>query len=149
MGKCSPAAQAIGLPILFAAFLLVAAPFAWLLYGAAGLVSAAFAAAVCLIASWLALLVTAFFAPPEHAASHVLVGMMLRMALPLAVCLVAAQRREWLIDAGFPGFLIAAFTLGLLAETLLSVSKLQATTAAVSAPQNSTPDLPSSSGSSA
>ena len=110
---------------LFAAFLLVSAPVALSLRGEAGLAAATLATAVCLVAGWLAMAATTWLAPPSQPAAHVLLGMILRMGLPLGLCLVILQYSAWLKDAGFGWYLVAAFSLGLAIETLLTVGQLQ------------------------
>ena len=111
--------------ILFGLFLALAAPIAVWQFGTAGLWAAAVATAVCLVAGWLAMAVTAVLAPPEKPAAHVLVGMSIRMSLPLLACLLVTQQSAWLTAAGFAWFLVAAFCLGLAFETAVSVGQLQ------------------------
>ncbi len=118
------AARAALLVGLFAAYLLCAAPVAWILSGPPGCFAAALSAAVCLISGWLAIFATSVIAPPDKPAAHVLVGMMIRMSLPLCACLIVTERSPGLTQAGFPGFLIAAFLLGLAVETWISVSQI-------------------------
>jgi hypothetical protein len=125
MGQWGILARAVGLLVLFTAFWLLAAPLAGWLSGRQGLLAAGLAALVCLVSGWVAMGATALLAPPTQPAAHVLLGMMVRMSLPLLVCLVTIQRYPWLIDAGFAWFLIAAFCLALGFETLISIGQLE------------------------
>ena len=92
--------------------------------GADGVKASLLAALVCLIAGAVSLVVTALVAPPEKAAAHVLVGMMIRMSPPLFVCVLVQQQGGALVEAGFPWFLVGAFLWGLGLETLFSVGHL-------------------------
>ena len=51
--------------------------------------------------------------------------MTIRMSLPLIVCLWVARRPSGLNDAGFAWYLIIAFLLGLLLETVMSVGQIK------------------------
>ena len=111
--------------VLFGLFFLLAAPIALWQFGPNGLWAAATATGVCLLAGCLAMGATAMFAPPDKPAAHVLVGMAIRMSLPLLACLLITQQSTWLTEAGFAWFLVAAFSLGLAFETGVSVGQLQ------------------------
>ena len=111
--------------ILLGLYLVLAAPIAVWQFGTAGLWAAAVATGVCLVAGWLAMGATAVLAPPEKPAAHVLVGMAIRMSLPLLACLLVTQQSDGLTAAGFAWFLVAAFCLGLAFETTVSVGQLQ------------------------
>lgn len=113
------------LTALFVGYLAIVGALGYGFRGADGLTAAILATAVCLVADWIALVVTAFIAPPENAGAHVLSSMMIRMSLPLFVTLFVMQKLPKFIDAGFPWFVVGAFSLGLLIETLFSVAQLQ------------------------
>lgn len=87
--------------------------------------AAGLAVAVCLFAGWLALVITSLLAPPQNPVAHVGVGMAIRMTLPLIVCLMVVRRAGDLKDAGFAWYLIIAFLLGLLLETVMAVGQLK------------------------
>jgi hypothetical protein len=128
MGQWGILARAVWLLVLFSGFMLLTAPLAGWLSGREGLLAAGLATLVCLISGWVAMGATAILAPPTQPAAHVLLGMMVRMSLPLFACLITIQRYPWLMDAGFAWFLIAAFCLALGFETLISIGQLQAYT---------------------
>lgn len=109
-----------------ALFYALAAPLAWRLHGGMGLIAAGLATVICLAACWLALVVTELMADNAQPAVPLLVGMMIRMSLPLIACLLVTQRQPQLTDAGFAWYLIGAFLIGLLLETVLAVGQLKA-----------------------
>jgi hypothetical protein len=110
------------------AFFALAMPVAVYCFGRAGIWSAGLATLICLLSGWLALMVTARWAPPSRPAAHVLVGTSIRMSLPLLLCLIVTRQSDWLTEAGFAWFLVAAFCVGLAVETLLAVGQLQTLT---------------------
>ena len=118
-------ARAALLLLAFVVLWLFMAPLAWFLDGSVGLLASGFAIAVCLLAGWLALIVTSLIAPPQNPVAHVGVGMAVRMSLPLVACLLVVRRPGSLNDAGFAWYLIIAFLLGLLLETVMSVGQLK------------------------
>lgn len=109
---------------LFAAYFLSLAPIAWLLDGAAGLTALGLATFVCFISGILALVATTWVVPPERPAAHAVLGMAVRMSLPLIVCLLVTQREPGLTDAGFAWYLVGAFCVGLFVETAISLGQL-------------------------
>jgi hypothetical protein len=112
--------------VVFSLFFAVALPVVAIArLGEAGITAAGLATLVCLLSGWLALLVTARWAPPSRPAAHVLLGTSIRMSLPLLLCLAVTRQSAWLAEAGFAWFLVAAFSLGLAVETLLAVGQLQ------------------------
>lgn len=110
---------------LFVIYFGLLAPVAWLQFESLGLVTLGVATLVCLLTGVIALVATATVAPPEKAGLHVLVGMGVRMAIPFAICLLVMKRQPAWMGAGFAWFLIGAFLLNLLLDTLLSVGHLQ------------------------
>jgi hypothetical protein len=124
LGTQSLVRRALCLFVWFAAYLGLALPVGWLASGRLGTLAAALAAGVCLLAGWLALLATAAAAPPDKPAAHVLLGMMVRMSLPLLVCLIITRQDNALARAGFAWYLVGAFLWGLALETAISVSQL-------------------------
>jgi hypothetical protein len=126
VGQWGGLARAATLLILLSLFFVLAAPVAVWQFGKAGLWAAVVATAICLTAGWLAMAATAVLAPPHKPAAHVLVGMALRMSLPLLACLLIDRQFAWLMEAGFAWLLVPAFCLGLAFETVVSVGQLQA-----------------------
>lgn len=119
----SRAALLSGALILFYALI---APLAWWLHGGLGFVAASLATAVCLAACWLALVLTELMADAAQPAVALLVGMMIRMSVPLMTCLLVTLRKPQLNEAGFAWYLIGAFLIGLMLETVLAVGQLKA-----------------------
>ena len=116
----------IGLLVgVYAAYLLVVAPVSWWLDGNLGLAAAGFATLICLLSGALALVATAFAATPDRAAAHAVLGMAIRMSLPLIACLVITQRESDLTSAGFAWYLVGAFCIGLFFETAMSLGQLK------------------------
>jgi hypothetical protein len=109
-----------------ALFYALVAPLAWWLHGSLGLIAASLATAVCLVACWLALVVTELLSESRQASVPLLVGMLIRMSLPLLTCLLVTRRQPQLTEAGFAWYLIGAFLIGLLLETVLVVGQLKA-----------------------
>ncbi len=108
-----------------ALYYVLVAPLAWWLQGGMGLIAASLATVICLVACWLALIVTELMAPSEQPAAALLVGMSIRMSLPLLTCLLVTLRKPQLTEAGFAWYLIGAFLIGLLLETMLSIGQLK------------------------
>jgi hypothetical protein len=126
MGRWGLLGRALLLLVLYSLFFALAVPVTALSgSGTAGLAAAGLATLACLISGCLALIVTARWAPPTRPAAHVLLGTGIRMSLPLVLCLVVTQQSPWLREAGFAWFLVAAFSVGLAAETIMSVGQLQ------------------------
>ena len=125
IGSWHPAWRAALLPVPVLLVFAILLPIAWRLDRAAGVEAAAMAAIVCLVAGWLAMLVTTTVAPPTQPTAHILVGMAIRMSLPLLACLwVVTQVPDW-ADAKFGVYLIPTFLAGLVLETLVTVGQLQ------------------------
>jgi len=116
------------LSALIVAFALVfglLAPLAWLRYGLSGMLTLGTASLICLVSGILALIVTSTVAPPQQAAAHVASGMLLRMGVPLAACLLVSKSYPAWAEAGFVWFLLAGFFLNLTVETFFSIGQLQ------------------------
>lgn len=125
LGRWSGAARAGLLLAVFAFYGSATTACGWFLSGDIGLIAAIAATGICLIACLLALGVTQLLIPPQQAAAHVLSGMMIRMSLPLLASLLIIKQQPAWITAGFGWFIVGAFLLGLLVETLFSVGQLQ------------------------
>lgn len=125
MGRWSLKKRMFGLLVLFGLYFGLLAPLAWYQYGGLGMIALGAATGICLLTGCLALLVTAAIAPPQLTGTHVLTGMSIRMFIPLFACLFVSQRLPLWIDAGFGWYIIGAFLLNLLIDTLMSVGQLQ------------------------
>ena len=110
---------------VFAAYLLLVAPVAWWLDGFRGVVAAGFATLICFVSGLLALVVTSLVATPDRAATHAVLGMFIRMSLPLLACLIITQRESDLTAVGFAWYLVGAFCVGLFVETAMSLGQIK------------------------
>jgi len=100
---------------------LLAVPVAWCSRGRAGLAAAAVAGLVCLAGSGLALVATEPFRTTGRALHGMLVGMTLRMGVPLAGVLTVYACAADVAGAGFAWYLVLFFEVGLLVEVFLSL----------------------------
>ena len=97
-----------------------AAIVAFALVGVPGIVSAAIACSVCLLAGLNGLGVAALFSKRSSAAP-VLAGMLVRMGLPLMLILALVITSHPLLDSGFAYYVIAFYQVMLFVELLLIV----------------------------
>jgi hypothetical protein len=114
--------------ILLGAVVLVAAavilPFGWVISGnRAGVLAAAAAGGVCLLGAWTALALSEPLRRPQHLLALVLVGMMIRMGIPLAAALAVYFRGGPLADAGFLYYVVGFYPVTLAAETGLTLPR--------------------------
>lgn len=110
---------------VYAAYLIVVAPIAWLLADSLGLAAAGFATFICFLSGLVALVATTLVATPDRPAAHAVLGMAIRMSLPLIACLIITQRESDLTSAGFAWYLVGAFCVGLFFETAMSLGQLK------------------------
>ena len=107
------------------ATLLTAFPlFAWFGFqrsGQVGVAAAAVAGAVCWFGSLAALVLVARARDSAAAVSATLIGMFLRLGLPLITGIVLQQSKGELAQAGVFGMILCYYFVALLPETLLSV----------------------------
>ena len=101
-------------------------PLGWAISGnRAGLIAGAAAGGVCLLAAWMALGLSEPLRRPQHMLALVLVGMMIRMGIPLAAALAVFFRGGPLADAGFLYYLVVFYPVTLTAETFLSLPECE------------------------
>ena len=105
--------------------LLVIGPMAWLLQGAAGVVQAAAAAAICCLAGLSALVLTGRLFRSQQALLGMLLSMALRSIPPLGICMLLAISGQGQQYLGFVGYLLVFYMAGLAAETYASVRIIQ------------------------
>ena len=86
-----------------------------------GFLAGAAAGGVCLLAAWTALGLCEPFRRPKHMLAFVLVGMMIRIGIPLAAALTVYFIGGPLADAGFLYYAIVFYPLTLAVETFLSL----------------------------
>jgi hypothetical protein len=97
-------------------------PIAMVSAGVAGVAAAATAMAICLGSGLLVFWLARYLSSPEAVMYQVLLGMMTRMGISLAACMVIYVRGGWLADAGLVYFLLVFYFVTLAAETALLVS---------------------------
>lgn len=120
----------------------IVGPVAFGLGGSMALAAAAVAAAVCLAGASIAIVASFALAGPSMALAALLVGMIARMAIPLACGLAVHLRGGPLSDAGFLYYLLVFYPVTLAVETLFSMptqEPLQAEGATTSTLQVSKP----------
>lgn len=102
-------------------------PIAYLSCGMQGLISAAVAVTVCLIAGTSALITHFAFsaANSQNIMYGFLIGMTLRMFLPLASAVAVYLRRGMLVDAGMVYYLILFYIIMLATEVALILPSTQ------------------------
>ena len=103
------------------AVLAAVAPVAMCLSGLAGLGTAAAAAGVCLLGAVLALAAGHRLRVAKQALAEVLVGMFLRMAVPLSALLICQLCEGVLAEHGFVYYLVVFYPVTLSIEVALSL----------------------------
>ena len=97
-------------------------PIALVSSGVAGIAAAAVAMAICLGSGLLVFWLARYLSRPEAVMYQVLLGMMSRMGISLAACMVIYVRGGPLADAGLVYFLLVFYFVTLAAETALLVN---------------------------
>jgi len=122
LGLFVSAAWLLGVTVLV--YALVAAT-AVSLFGAAGVWAATVAMLVCLGGGVLALVATHWVKGPMQPLATVALGMLARVAAPLACCMVLMIQRGPLLEAGFVVDLLVFYVATLGVETWLAVGRAQ------------------------
>ncbi|MCA9247392.1 MAG: hypothetical protein KDA42_09765 [Planctomycetales bacterium] len=115
-------ANAGWLAVILLAALLVVAPIAGSAWGMMAVWSACLAAAVCLVAALVGLLVAERFRRAGNQVGFLLGGLVPRMVIPLAVCLVIHWLGGPLVDGKAVPMLLLFYLVALSVETYLTVS---------------------------
>jgi hypothetical protein len=100
-------------------------PVAYMARERAGATSAAVALVTCLVSGLLALGLVRLFRGPNNVVPQVLLGMLPRMGIPLAVCMMVHLRGGAIADAGFVYYILAFYFVTLVVETVLQVGEAQ------------------------
>ncbi len=124
IANLSPLGQCLVVALVLGIGLLLAGPVALALRGADGFWAAVAAALTVLVASIAALLTGELFHGPGDALWAMLTGMGIRMAAPLAACILVYLQQGTLASAGFVFFVLGFYFVALPVETLLAVSKV-------------------------
>jgi hypothetical protein len=104
---------------------VVVIPVAYMARERAGATSAAVALVTCLVSGLLALGLVRLFRGPNNVVPQVLLGMLPRMGIPLAVCMMVHLRGGAIADAGFVYYILAFYFVTLVVETVLQVGEAQ------------------------
>jgi hypothetical protein len=115
------AAQAAVLTVAVLAVYAVVAPVAAAISGLVGLAAAAVAAGLCLVGAGLALVASRRFRDPKNSLQGVLIGMLLRMGVPLFSALAIQVQGGSLAKAGVLIYLVVFYPVTLFVETALSL----------------------------
>ena len=100
-------------------------------FGMPGVITAGVAGLVCFAAATAALIVTALTANTPNALSGILLGIVLRTAVPLLLTILLMQAFKPLADTGLMGMVLINYLAVLAAETLLAVRIVQANSSTV------------------
>lgn len=114
--------------LLFGALLIAAtlvAPIAYGTGGAEGFAAVTVALTVCLATGVISLLTAALFRGDRFALQRLLLGMFLRMGIPLGFCAVVHLRGGMLADVGIVYYVLVFYAVMLLVETALDVSRIK------------------------
>jgi hypothetical protein len=119
----SLAARAAALWVATLALGVLVAPVAGLLGGGAGIAASAVAGAACLAGATTALVLCDLLRGPHLALHGILLGMMVRMGLPLGCALIGHFAVPALANAGLLFYLLVFYPVTLAIETALSLPR--------------------------
>lgn len=117
-------AQAMWLLGIVGLLYLILAPLAYYLNGREGLLAAAVAAGICLFGSLGALAAMQPLKGPAMMFSGVVIGMFLRMAVPLIFCLIVYLQPSLLTRAGMVFYVIAFYMVTLTADAAITALRV-------------------------
>ena len=130
--------RGVGLVMAMGVAWLLLCPVAYYFFGRIGITANSLAALVCLGGTLAAIGTTYRFRGPEQVVHAVLLGMLLRMALPLVACLIVYQQKGPMAEAGTAYFCLVFYMLSLGVETWTTVGPAAAveSTAVKSTPRD-------------
>ena len=99
--------------------------FAFLIGSYQGLTAALLAFSVCLIAVFTNRIFSLLVFGNRLAPTYTLIGMLLRMGLPLGLCMALALTQSPLLDQGFAYYLIASYLIVLTVDVSMTLFKLK------------------------
>ncbi|MHB8970253.1 MAG: hypothetical protein ACYC3X_10650 [Pirellulaceae bacterium] len=100
-------------------------PVAYVARDRIGAASALVALVTCLVSGLLALGLARLCRGPNGVVSQVLLGMLPRMGIPLAVCMMVHLQGGAIANAGFVYYILAFYFVTLVVETVLQVGEAQ------------------------
>lgn len=104
--------------------LALTVPVAYGMNGVRGVEVASLAAAICLLGAFGALAVQHSLCRTGHGVAGIMAGTLVRLALPLGVCVVISHLGGVLNDAGLVFYILAFYILTLVGETWIAVRHL-------------------------
>ena len=114
----------LSLLLMTLAMLVVFPLFAWFglhRHGSQGLVAAGVASGVCWVGSTGALLMALIFRRSDNSLPALMLGMILRMGLPLGAVVFFTVQKHALVDSGVIGMILVYYLFALVVETALSL----------------------------
>jgi hypothetical protein len=99
----------------------IAAVWGWQNAGSQGIWAAVVALAACWIPNAISLVVMSLMRDPQQSMAAMMIGMLLRMALPMVFVISLLRSKHWLVDAGLMSMFMAMYLTALLVETGLSL----------------------------
>jgi Na+/proline symporter len=122
LGRLGHLSKAVVLCVTLCVILLPSAAIGYMASGSTGVLAATIAFAVCLAAGLNGLAISALFRRSESpfaALSGMLVGMLVRMGMPLLLILALVIKSHPLLDGGFVYYLITFYQVMLFVELML------------------------------
>jgi hypothetical protein len=125
----SLAAQAMWLLGSVACLYLLLAPLAYSLHGTDALIASAVAAAICVFGSLGALIAMQFLKGPAMLIGGVVLGMFLRMTVPLVFCMIVYLQPGFLTRAGMVFYVLAFYMVTLTVDAAITALRVSDSTA--------------------
>lgn len=125
LGRLSLPARAALLGVWLIVVWAAIAPISLRMHEEMGFLAATLAAGICLVSAELALLIWEFLRAPALALYGVLVGMLVRMGLPLIIGGALHLANKPLADAGLLYYVLVFYLATLIVETVLILAQLQ------------------------
>jgi len=119
------AAQAMWLFGSVAALYVLLAPLAYALHGTEALVAAAVAAGICVFGSFGALVAMQVLKGPAMLIGGVVLGMFLRMAVPLVFCWIVYLQPSLLTRAGMVFYVLAFYMVTLTVDATITALRVE------------------------
>jgi hypothetical protein len=126
IGEMGLVAQAASMTLVIASLCLVSLPIAISVSGADGIVAAFLAAAIVSVASAAGIAIGGFCCGKHEAIMKLLLGMVVRMLVPLVACVLMLMLSPRMTDAGFALYVLVFYLLALPIETAMAVVKVAA-----------------------
>ena len=126
IGEMGLAAQAASMTLVIANLCLVSLPVAISVSGADGIVAASLAAVIVSVASATGIAIGGLCCGKHEAIMRLLLGMVIRMLVPLVACAAVLVLSQRMTNAGFALYVLVFYLLALPIETAMAVLKVAA-----------------------